>query len=243
MKTKVCYRSIGALIAVPFLILALYIDPLALVYSFVLYMFILICVTAGYHRLFSHAAYTTHKIWHWIFGLVGCISLNSSPAQWAMVHAAHHKYADTDKDPHETTWRYYFRFRDRKDISADRESIRLLRDPMHKFFLEHSFGISLIYGILITIFFNTWGLIFLYIVPVTMFLFITGFHTLYAHTDQGAQNRPWLEFLLPQAGEWLHQQHHITPKRTPFPGGMDIGGMLIELIRTDDTRSTNRTSG
>ena len=240
MKTRAWHRSAGALLALPLLGLGIYLSPISLWYSFVLYMFILVCVTAGYHRLFTHAAYTTHRFWHCVFGTVGCISLNSSPAQWAMVHAAHHKYADTECDPHETTWRYYFRFRDRTDITAERGGIRLLRDPMHQFFLNNSFSICLGYGAL-TLIFGWWGLLFLYAIPVTMFLFISGFNTIYAHGRGGAKNRPLLEFVLPQAGEWIHKQHHLTPKVTPFPGGPDLGGLFIEMIRTDGPRSTNGT--
>jgi hypothetical protein len=111
---------------------------------------------------------------------------------------------------------------------------------MHQFFLNNSFSICLGYGAL-TLIFGWWGLLFLYAIPVTMFLFISGFNTIYAHGRGGAKNRPLLEFVLPQAGEWIHKQHHLTPKVTPFPGGPDLGGLFIEMIRTDGPRSTNGT--
>jgi stearoyl-CoA desaturase (delta-9 desaturase) len=232
MKTHAWQRSIASLIFLPMVTLAFFIDASSLIYSFALYMFFLICVTCGYHRLFTHSAYTTNRFWHWLFGIGGCMSLNSSPAQWSMIHSMHHKYSDTDKDPHDTTWRHYFRFKDRKDISPDKGSIRLLRDPMHQFFLNHSLSICLLYGA-ITLIFGLWAFLFFYVIPVTMYLFIAGLNVIYAHGDGAAKDRPLLEFILPQAGEWIHKEHHIHPKVTPLPGGPDLGGLVIELIRTD----------
>lgn len=233
MRTRAWHRSVGGLLGIPMLTLGLYLSPQYLLISFILYMIISVSVTVGYHRLFTHAAYTTHRFWHWVFGLVGCVALNSSPAQWSMVHAAHHRYADTAQDPHVTNWRYFFRFKDRTDIAADRGGIRLLRDPMHQLFVKHSFTISLGYAILMLVLGGLWALLFLYLIPVSVFLLSSGVNNIYAHGPEGADNRPWLEYLLPLAGEWIHKQHHLTPRVTPFPGGLDLGGYFIELIRTD----------
>ena len=242
MRTRAWHRSVGGLLAVPIFALGVYIDPLALVYSLTLYFIILISVTCGYHRLFTHSAYTTHKFWHWMFGITGSIAINSSPAQWSMVHSAHHRYADTARDPHTTNWRYFFRFKDRTDIPPGRAGLRLLRDPIHRFFLNHSFSLSMGYALLSLILGGMWGLLFLYAIPVSVFLLISGVHTIYVHGPNGALDLPWLEFLLPLCGEWIHKQHHASPYVTPFSGGMDLGGYFIELIRTDGIRSTNRTT-
>lgn len=243
MKTRAWHRSLGGLLALPVLALALYVGPLSLLLSLALYTAISISVTCGYHRLFAHSAYTTARVWHWVFGIVGSIAINSSPAQWSMVHSAHHKYADTARDPHTTDWRYFFRFKDRTNIPPGREGLRLLRDPMHQFFVNHSFSLSMGYALLTLLLGGLWGLLFLYAVPVCGFLFISGIHSMYSHNTQGSLNRPWLEFLLPLCGEWIHKQHHGQPYVTPFPGGMDLGGYFIELIRTDGIRSTNRALG
>ena len=240
MRTRAWHRSLGGLLGLPVLALGLYLSPVSLLYSLGIYFVILISVTCGYHRLFTHSAYATPRVWHWVFGVVGSIAINSSPAQWSMVHSAHHRYADTDQDPHTTNWRYFLRFKDRTDIPPGRTGLRLLRDPMHKFFLEHSFSLSLSYALLTLILGGLWGLVFLYAVPVSVFLFISGINNIYAHGSEGALNLPWLEFVLPLCGEWIHKQHHSQPHITPYQGGMDLGGYFIELIRTDGTRSTNR---
>jgi fatty-acid desaturase len=243
MKTRAWHRSVGGLLGLPVLALALYVSPLSLLVSLVIYLAISISVTCGYHRLFTHNAYRTARDWHWVFGIVGSIALNSSPAQWSMVHSAHHRHADTARDPHSTDWRYFFRFKDRTDVPPGRAGLRLLRDPMHQFFVNHSLSLSLGYALLTLVLGGVWGLLFLYAVPVSMFLFIGGINSIYAHGAGGSLDRPWLEFLLPLCGEWIHKQHHTSPYVTPFPGGMDLGGYFIELIRTDGIRSTDRTVG
>jgi fatty-acid desaturase len=243
MRTRAWHRSVGGLLAFPVLSLALYVSPLSLLVSLAIYLAISISVTCGYHRLFAHNAYSTARDWHWVFGVVGCIALNSSPAQWSMVHSAHHKHADTARDPHATNWLYFFRFKDRIDVPPGRSGLRLLRDPMHQFFVNHSFSLSSGYALLTLVLGGVWGLLFLYAVPVCVFLFISGIHTVYAHSPRGSLDRPWLEFLLPLCGEWIHKQHHTSPYVTPFPGGMDLGGYFIEMIRTDGIRSTDRTVG
>jgi fatty-acid desaturase len=241
MRTRAWHRSVGALLVIPTLSLGVYLDPSALVYSLALYFVILLSMTCGYHRLFAHASYTTPRGWHWLFGIVGSIGVNSSPAQWAMVHSAHHRYSDTAQDPYITDWRYFFRFKDITDVSPGRAGLRLLRDPMHQFLFNHSFTLSLSYAILILLLGGLWGLLYLYALPVSLFLFVSGIHSMYSHNAQGPLDRPWLEFILPFCGEWLHREHHIKPHLTTYPGGMDLGGQFIELIRTDGIRSTNRT--
>lgn len=243
MKTRTWHRSVGGLLGLPMLALALYVSPLSLLCSLGIYLAISISVTCGYHRLFTHSAYTTAKEWHWLFGVVGSIGLNSSPAQWSMVHLAHHRHADTAQDPYITNWGYFFKFKDRTDILPGRAGLRLLRDPMHQFFVNHSLSLSVGYALLTLILGGSWGLLFLYAVPVSMFLFVSGIHTIYAHQPSGSLDRPWLEFLLPLCGEWIHKQHHTRPCDTPFLGGKDLGGYFIELIRTDGIRSTDRTVG
>jgi stearoyl-CoA desaturase (delta-9 desaturase) len=233
MKTKAWHRSIGALVSLPLLAFGIYLDITALIYSFAMYMIFVISVSIGYHRLFAHSAYTTRRLWHWLFGILGSISLTSSPVQWSIVHLAHHRFSDTEQDPHITNWRYFFRFKDRSNLSADRKSIKLMRDPMHKFFIKYSFSLSAVFALSLLVSSGVWGFLFLYAIPVSMFLLINGLHTIYAHGKTGPLDRPYFEFIFPLAGEWLHSHHHKNSQITRSPNGLDLGGIFIELIRTD----------
>lgn len=54
----------------------------------------------GYHKLFSHRAFIP-KVWFvYLSAFVGSLCFFGDPLTYAVVHRIHHKYADTDLDPH-----------------------------------------------------------------------------------------------------------------------------------------------
>jgi len=57
-------------------------------------------ITAGYHRLWSHRAYSAHWIVRLILCLGGAGAFEGSAKWWCRNHRAHHRYTDTDKDPY-----------------------------------------------------------------------------------------------------------------------------------------------
>jgi stearoyl-CoA desaturase (Delta-9 desaturase) len=55
------------------------------------------------HRYASHQMYTTTKRWEKLFYFMTFLTQGSSylvPGAYAVMHRMHHKYSDTDKDPH-----------------------------------------------------------------------------------------------------------------------------------------------
>lgn len=59
-----------------------------------------ICITAGYHRLWSHKAWTCHPIVETLL-LAGCtLAMQSSAISWSSDHRWHHSKTDTDQDPY-----------------------------------------------------------------------------------------------------------------------------------------------
>lgn len=54
----------------------------------------------GYHRLLTHRSVACFKPVEYFFVIGGYLCLEGSPIWWATMHRAHHRYADTDLDPH-----------------------------------------------------------------------------------------------------------------------------------------------
>lgn len=54
----------------------------------------------GYHKLFSHKAFTPVSWYPRVAAFFGSISFVGDPLAWTLVHRMHHKYSDTEKDPH-----------------------------------------------------------------------------------------------------------------------------------------------
>lgn len=65
-------------------------------------------VTAGYHRYFSHKSYKTSRVFQFFLAWLGCSAVQKGPLWWCAHHRHHHKYSDTDLDPHspvaKTVW-------------------------------------------------------------------------------------------------------------------------------------------
>jgi len=57
-------------------------------------------ITAAYHRYFAHRAYKTSRWFQFVLAWLGCSAMQKGPLWWAGHHRSHHRYSDTDLDPH-----------------------------------------------------------------------------------------------------------------------------------------------
>lgn len=57
-------------------------------------------ISAGYHRLFSHASYKASRPWKLLMLLFGAASVQNSAIAWSSDHRRHHRFVDQDKDPY-----------------------------------------------------------------------------------------------------------------------------------------------
>ena len=53
-----------------------------------------------YHRYISHTSFKTYRLVEILGYTFGILAGRGSPTEWAAVHRTHHKFADTDLDPH-----------------------------------------------------------------------------------------------------------------------------------------------
>jgi stearoyl-CoA desaturase (delta-9 desaturase) len=59
-----------------------------------------IFVTAGYHRYFSHKAYTLNRFWQFVWAFMAESTGQKGVLWWATNHRQHHRFSDTERDPH-----------------------------------------------------------------------------------------------------------------------------------------------
>jgi stearoyl-CoA desaturase (Delta-9 desaturase) len=100
------------------------------------------CVTAGYHRLYSHSTYKTNR-WVEVFLLFfASVATQGSALKWSYDHRRHHAFVDTDEDPYSIKKGFWFAhilwlFRKTKPIEK-RVVADLYRNPLvmfqHKYF-------------------------------------------------------------------------------------------------------------
>lgn len=90
----------------------------------------------GLHYGFSHRLFHFNRPVELLLIYLGTVAGVASPLSWAVLHSAHHKFTETEHDPHSPAtlgWRAAFM------VNYGTEKIdpfavhRLLRDPAHKF--------------------------------------------------------------------------------------------------------------
>ena len=69
----------------------------------VLWLFVGISVTAGYHRLFSHKTYQAAWPVRLFFVVFGAGALENSVLNWSADHRVHHAHVDEERDPYNIT--------------------------------------------------------------------------------------------------------------------------------------------
>lgn len=76
--------------------------------DFLLYQLGGLGITAGAHRLWAHKSYKAK--WPLRFFLTFCntLAFQDAVVDWARDHRMHHKYSETDADPHNATRGFFF---------------------------------------------------------------------------------------------------------------------------------------
>ena len=111
-------------------------------------MFVLtsLCVTGGYHRMYSHKSYEGSKAVQFFYLVFGAAAVENSLLSWASDHRYHHRYADRKEDPYNILkgglyahvgWIF---FKDTRDHNRRFENVPdLLKDPLvmwqHRWYL------------------------------------------------------------------------------------------------------------
>lgn len=75
-------------------------DSRTLLFCVFLYLFNMIGITAGYHRLWSHRSYNASRPLEYFLAIAGGAAIQGSIQWWARGHRSHHRYTDTDLDPY-----------------------------------------------------------------------------------------------------------------------------------------------
>ncbi|HZT20230.1 MAG TPA: fatty acid desaturase [Dongiaceae bacterium] len=65
-----------------------------------LYWLRIFAIGAGYHRYFSHRAYSTGRVFQFVLAFLSQTSTQKSVLWWAAKHRHHHRHSDTPRDVH-----------------------------------------------------------------------------------------------------------------------------------------------
>jgi stearoyl-CoA desaturase (delta-9 desaturase) len=186
-----------------------------------------VSITAGYHRLWSHRAYSAHWSVRLFFMLFGAMSLQNSILIWSSQHRTHHRFVDdVERDPYSAKRGFWFShmgwiLRNYKSGENDFTNARdLERDPMVMFQHRYYLPITLAMNIPLPLAIgwavgDMWGVFLLAgVLRLVVNHHFTWFINSLAHmwgsqpyTDENtARDNGWLAFLT--YGEGHHNYHH-----------------------------------
>ena len=60
------------------------------------FVFGMMGITIGYHRLLTHQGFTCPKWFEHTLAVLGICTLQDSPARWVAIHRVHHKHSDSN---------------------------------------------------------------------------------------------------------------------------------------------------
>ncbi|KPA77217.1 stearic acid desaturase [Leptomonas pyrrhocoris] len=190
-------------------------------------------VTTGYHRLFSHNAFTAGQAMQWVCAFIGAGAFQGSIKWWARNHRIHHKFTDTYKDPYDARRGFWFShcgwFIMRMDYQLLGDAdVSDLKDNLVIDFQRRYFAvIAAITGIILPLMMagattGEWRAAFFWVVWLKIFLVhqFSFFINSLAHMNVFGATQPYADTTTPRDslicalvtfGEGYHNFHHQFP--------------------------------
>lgn len=179
-----------------------------------------------YHRLLTHRSFPCPKWLEYTLAFITTFSLTGSAITWVAIHRKHHKYADTEKDPHSPDhlgfWRVQF-FTAFAEVEG-RYATDLMRDKFYLWQHKNYFNIIII-GMILTTLISPMLTIYAFLFPAALTLFFGTLILSWAHHDLQPRSVWWLALLT--FGDAFHDVHHENPNK-PRLHKYDLIGFIIE---------------
>jgi stearoyl-CoA desaturase (delta-9 desaturase) len=177
-------------------------------------------ITLGFHRLITHRSFEVPKILEYFFAFCGTLACEGGPIEWVGQHRQHHKFSDTEKDPHDSNkgfWWSHMGWMLHKVPSKDdipRYTKDIADDPVYQFLQKFFIPIQVVLGLLLYWWggwpFVIWG-IFVRLVVVFHFTWFVNSAThkfgYQSHESKDNSTNCWWVALL-TFGEGWHNNHH-----------------------------------
>jgi len=194
-------------------------------------IFVGFCGTAFFHRTVAHKN-SINPIVEKSLVLLSWLGATSSAIAWAGGHRKHHRYSDTEKDPHSPI--ILGKFKAYWQMSNNNNDLikyvpDLLRKKLYVFQHKYYFIVLVtahILGLLLLPFIYYWAI---FIVSGFVMWFSGSLVNLFGHNKKGPTNNYILGLLV--GGEGWHKNHHDEPANYSFRHKFDWGGKIHQLLR------------
>lgn len=183
-------------------------------------------VGLGWHRLLTHRGFAAPKWLEYTLSTLATMSIQDSPDKWIATHRMHHKYTETDKDPHSTRsgfwwaqigWIVWGTAQDHDEKTLKRFVPDLIKDKGHalisRFYyvpiIVSAFVLFAIGGWTMVV----WGVFARVVVGWHTTWFVNSLSHIYGsrpHDTADDSTNNWFVALL-TFGEGWHNNHHAFP--------------------------------
>ncbi len=181
-----------------------------------------------YHRLLTHRSYPCPKWLEYTLAFITTFSLTGSAITWIAIHRKHHKFSDTEKDPHSPDhlgfWRVQF-FTAFAEVEG-RYATDLMRNNFYKW--QHKHYMKIVYALAIVLLvIDPMLLVYVYLFPAGLTLFFGTLVLSWAHKDFKPRTVLWLALVT--FGDAFHDVHHDYPNKYRLHK-YDLIGWIIQNL-------------
>lgn len=198
-------------------------------------------MTMTFHRLLSHRSWNAPKWFEKVGTFLGTYGLTGSSLGWVAIHREHHRYSDTEEDPHspehdgfiKTQWLSMFH---RPNIRYVKD---LLRDPYHTFLHRNYFYIHFAAIAILTLI-DPFSVVWAWGVPAAILWnagsAVNTVNHMFGYRNYETQENSRNNFLTGYLiwGEGWHNNHHADSKNPIFGQRwweVDPGGFFIQVLQ------------
>jgi len=211
---------------VPFI---MYATPAQWGVAFVSYCFMMcLGMTMGYHRYLSHNMFQCNRVVEILMLFSAHLMMVGSAILWVATHRAHHKYSDTELDPHSPKHKGYM-YSQFLQVFTDPEikyAGRILKNPVYRFQHRFYWEILLVFAAVLWLI-DPFSIVYAWLAPAAVAKFIGSLVFSYSHRNGKPHSDLWLGILT--FGEGFHTKHHNEPRSVCWHP-LDMGGHLINIL-------------
>lgn len=197
--------------------------------------------SAIFHRLLSHRSYQAPTWWERLGTVIGTLGGVGSSITWVAIHRAHHRWVDTERDPHSPGHKGWLRVQ--WLIMFNQPSLKLvpdlLRSKFHTNMHTHYWSVHVIYALCLLAI-DPMSVLYAHLVPAAMLFHAGGLINTMGHSwgwqdhpgRDSSVNNPVLGILV--WGEGWHNNHHADPANWKFGHKwwqIDVAGYWIRLVK------------
>ncbi len=164
----------------------------------------------GYHKMFSHRAFEPVAWFPYVSTFCGIISFIGCPLSYSVIHRLHHRYSDTDKDPHNPQHGIFHSYVGWiRTYKVPTNGVTMIADLLMRYrWLRNVWKYELLF---LVAFYATLFVVNEFVFCVVLLGGLLSLHTGFAinafsHKDGGAVNIPFIAKWI--APVYMHKAHH-----------------------------------